>query len=673
MFKLTPSEIAIGLLLTAILLTSIACSAAARNEEFFGKTEPPKTNVLRYVTGDEPESLDPQLSSGQPEARIFMALYEGLVEYDAKTMDPVPAIAERWDENNDSSEFVFHLRHNARWSNGDSISARDFVYSFRRGVSPELLSRSASLAFYIRNAENYNQGAVFVLDPKTNQFLLARDFASQTSSSVVPLSESPLQSGTQEYKPTAAESTPDKETPFHQLMHSPERLTLPGDEKARNAILAKNPTIQGAVKDKTFVKVQAEDIGVEAIDDYTVRISLRQSTPFFVELLANQFFRLVPQKVVDRWGREWTNPAHIVTNGPFKMKSWRPYNEVEVERDPMYWDTANVGLDGIRFFPMSDQPTMMNLYRVGEVDAVQNHAIISAWIDAVRYKKDYMDAPEAAVIYIVMNTTKPPMNDIRVRRAFDLALDKETARKWRKIVKPLKGITPEGIFAGYPEPKTGSFDPAKARQLLTEAGYPVLDKGNGNFSCPSFPVGQVEYIYPTAPSNKITAEFWQAQWKQNLGVTVQLRSMEFKTFIDFRSRLEYKGFAFGGWSADYMDPFTFLGLFYTPENDNNTGWWDKHYVELLDEANRTPDRAKRYALLGQAEQLMMDAQPIIPIETAMVNWTKKPYVKGMYPNAGSLFPWKQVYIERDRGKWDYGTPSLAANNAGQMLISTPGN
>ena len=134
--------------------------------------------------------------------------------------------------------------------------------------------------------------------------------------------------------------------------------------------------------------------------------------------------------------------------------------------------------------------------------------------------------------------------------------------------------------------------------------------------------------------------------------------MEFRTFADARSKLEYKGFAFGGFVGDYMDPYTFLSIFYTPENDNNTGWWDPKYVKLLDDANRIADKQKRFAMLAQAEQLMVDAQPIIPIETGTVNWTKKPYVKGMYPNAASLFPWKYIYIERDRSKWDYSTPSL---------------
>src|SRR2546422_7661160 len=140
MCNLTLKQLSACLVLIALALGTISCRAFASNEEFFGKNEPPAQDVLRYITGDEPESLDPQLSSGQPESRIFMALYEGLVEYDRKNLDPIPAIAERWDENNDSSEFVFHLRKNARWSNGDPITARDFVYRSEEHTS-ELQSR----------------------------------------------------------------------------------------------------------------------------------------------------------------------------------------------------------------------------------------------------------------------------------------------------------------------------------------------------------------------------------------------------------------------------------------------------------------------------------------------------------------------------------------------------
>lgn len=655
--RISIKQLSAGLVLTAFALANISCAALAKNEAFYGKTQPPPGNVLRYSTGDEPESLDPQMSTGQPEARIFMALYEGLVEYDPRSLEPKPAIAERWDENNDSSEFVFHLRKNARWSNGDPISAHDFVYSLQRGLTPQVTARGASLAYYVKYARAYNQGAVFVRDKQTNAYLLASDFA-PASNVPAPLSERPLGSGEAEYKPTEQEPKPDPDTPFHQFMHSPERLTLPGGEKPRNDLIAKNPKLKAVAATIAFVKVAASDVGIEAVDNYTIRISLSQSAPFFKQLLANQFFRLVPKKAIEQYDDQWTQPNHIVTCGPFKVKRWKPYDELVLERDPMYWDQANVGLDGIAFFPGTDLSTVMNLYKVGDLDAVQNHCVPAGWMEVVRLKKDYMDAPEAGSVYININTTKAPMNDVRVRKAFDMAINKSNWLTWKKIVKPLTGVTPTGIFAGYPAAKGNDFNPEKGRQLLAEAGFPVTRKNDGSYSCPTFPVDQVEYAFPTATSNKVMAEFMQAQWKQNLGITVPLRSMESRTFFGARAALEYKGLAFGGWGADYMDPFTFLSLYYTPENDNCTGWWDKKYVDMLDEANRIPDRQKRFDLLARAEQYMVDAQPIIPIETSAVNWVKKPYVKGMYPNAVSLYPWKYVYIERDSTKWDYGTPRL---------------
>lgn len=643
-------------LLQLISLTALvfSCNSTSSREEYFGRIEPPKANIFRYVTGDEPQSLDPPISAGQPEARIYMALYDGLVEYDPKDLSPIPSLAERWDVNSDSSEFTFHLRQNGRWSNGDPIDANDFIYTFRRAVSPELASANAFLAYYIKYAKAYNAKEVFVRDPVTGQFLLSKDFQDQETPE--PLSSKP--NPTSEYPASEAEAKPDADSPFHQLMHSPSRLTLPGSEKARTKLLDSNAKLKTAVQGKELVPVTAEDIGVEAVDKYVLRISLAQPAPFFLGLLAHQLFRLVPRKTVEQFGDQWTDPSHIVTCGPFKLKEWVPYNKLVVVRDPMFWDAANVHLDEIHFYPMADNPSIMNLYKVGEIDAVLNHTVPNAWLDVVRTKKDYMDAKEAGIDYLQINVTQPPMNDVRVRKAFNYAIDKVAWATWRKIVKPLTAFTPEGIFPGYPQPKGDDFNPERARQLLGEAGFPVTKNPDGSFSCPSFPVKDVEYTYNTQESNKAMAEWMQAQWKQNLGITIGLRNMESKTFLAVRSKLEFKGFSRGGWSADYMDPFTFLSLFYTG-GDSGTGWQDTKYIAMLDEANRTLDQAKRYELLAKAEKYLIDAQPIIPIDTASVNWVKKPYVKGMYPNPASLFPWKFVYIERDRSKWDVGTPSLA--------------
>src|SRR5207302_7134120 len=174
-----------------------------------------------------------------------------------------------------SSEFVFHLRTSARWSNGDAITANDFVYTFRRGVSPELAAENASLSYYIKYARAYNSRRVFVQDPTDGQFLLAKDFGG--GASAVALSQRVLKSADEEYK----SGTTTTDTAFHRLMHSPERLTLPKDEAARNKALAKDPALQAAVPGKTFVDVKAEDIGVEAVDDYTLRVMLSQPAPFF--------------------------------------------------------------------------------------------------------------------------------------------------------------------------------------------------------------------------------------------------------------------------------------------------------------------------------------------------------------------------------------------------------
>jgi oligopeptide transport system substrate-binding protein len=578
------------------------------------------------------------------------------VEYDPKTLEPIPALAERWDINNDASEYVYHLRKNGRWSNGEPITAEDFVYSLRRGMSPELASRNAYLAYDIKYAQAYNSKAVFVKDPKTGEFLLEKDFAESQHSE--PLSQAPLTAPDSEFNNAAEgfKSAPD--TAFHQFMHSPARLVLPGSEKARTRALDANPKLKAAMEGKELVPVRAEDIGIEAVDPYTVRITLSLPAPYFAGLVAHQLFRLVNRKVVEKYQDKWTEPDKIVTCGPFRLKSWKPYHELIVERDPMYWDAVNVKLDEIHFYPMADTPSMMNLYKVGEVDATMNHSVPNAWLDVIRPKKDYMDGSEAAITYLLINVTKPPMTDIRVRRAFGMAIDKETYSKAKRITKPLFAFTPEGIFSGYPQPKGERFNPEEARRLLGEAGFPVTQRADGSYECKSFPLDQVEFVFNTATSNKILAEFMQAQWRQNLGITVPLRSMEFKTFMTVRSKLEYKGFSIGIWGADYMDPYTFLSIFSTEGGVNGSGWFDQKYVDMLNQANRTLDKTKRFELLAKAEKYLLDAQPMIPLETTSVNFVKKPYVKGLYPNAASLYPWKYVYIERDPAKWDYAIPNL---------------
>lgn len=646
------SRFATVLIILGCLIVA-GCIASARDSSFFGQTNPPRENILRYVSGSEPESLDPQIPNLQNEARISLALFEGLAEYDPKTSEPVPALAERWEVNKDWSEVAFYLRRDGRFSNGDPITARDFVYTIRRGLTPGLGSRTASLAYPIKYAQAFNEGGVFVLDPNSKTYLLEKDFAASTEQPAPPpvVSQSPAE--TKNAKPTPANSPAESE--FHRFMQSPARLVLPGTEKARKAALDADPKLKAAVAGKEFVPVTAEAVGVEAVGDYTLRISLMQPAPYFISMMPHQFFRALHQKTIEKFGNRWTDPNNIVTSGPFTLESWSHYDRIVVTRAPHYWDTANVHLDKIVFYLLDSNTTMMSLYKAGGLDATYNHTVPASWLDRIGPMKDFMDASEAAIDFYNFNTTKGATKDVRVRKALNMSLDKKALADWRHV-RSLTSIIPDGIFPGYPQPKGDPFDPERAKHLLAEAGY---RDASGNFDPQKFQASEIELITNPDANNVPFAEFIQAQWKQSLGVTIPLRIMENKTFFKAQSTLDYKGVSRTGWSADYLDPFTFLGIFYTPAGSNATGWWDPRYVELLDRANRTTDHQQRYALLAQAEQLLLDAQPVIPLIVGTTRWMKKPYVKGLYPNPVTLHSWKAVYIERDQNKWDYGMPDMS--------------
>ena len=440
--------------LSACLIV-VGCTASAKNETFFGKTNPPRDNVLRYVSGSEPESIDPQIPIGQNEARICMALFEGLAEYDPKSSQPIPALAESWEVNKDWSEVVFHLRHDGRFSNGDPITARDFVYTIRRGVTPAVGARYASLAYPIKYAQAFNEGGVFVFDPNTKNYLLERDFSETNSTTVAALSSQP-EALRGEYVDSSVANTA-----FHELMHTPLRLVLPGKEKKRNDLLDKNPKLKAAVAGKEFVAVKADDVGVEAPDDYTLRISLVQPTPYFISMMPHQFFRAIHQKTIERFGPAWTDAGNIVTSGPFKLESWKHYDRIIVVRDPLFWDMANVHLDKIVFYLLADNVTMLSLYKAGELDVTYNHTVPAAWLDVIGHLKDFMDAPEAGIDFYNFNTSSGPTKDVRVRKALNMSLDKKALADWRHVA-PLTTMTPDGIFPGYPLPQGDPFDSEKA-------------------------------------------------------------------------------------------------------------------------------------------------------------------------------------------------------------------
>lgn len=679
------SKARLGIALIVLSSFLISCSTKATSR-YWGQTKAPEGQVLRYVSGSEPESLDPQVPTGQPEARVLMAFYDGLVEYHPKNMDPIPALAESWEPSPDGTEYTFHLRKGAKFSNGDPITAKDFVYTFRRALSPELAAQNAYLAYYIKYSEAYNSGKMFV-KKRDGKFVTADEIA-EVVKKEEPVAEKTatrtVEPGVPVENPMETEKIVEPavtETAFHKYINEPERLTVPGDEKGQKALFEKNPRIKAAVEGAELVPIKGEDIGVEAVDDYTFRIKLIQPAPFFIGLLGHQFFRLVHPGTVEKFGKDWTKPQNIVTSGAYNLAAHRPYDEIIAVKSPTYWDAANVRLERIEFYPLEEQTTMMNLYKSGAVDATYNHTVPAGWKDVVKqYEDEYLNFPEVSIEYYTVAVNKPPMDNVKIRKAFSMAVNREALATYRKSTSPpLINFTPDNAFPKYEQARekvyaellkkdgmtveewrSQVFNLKRACELFEEAGYKVRER-NPDGRCVietnqsvkgHFPAQDVEILYNTSESNKQVAEFIQAQWKQNLGITAPLKNQEWKTFLKVRKEVDYKGFGRAGWVGDYIDPFTFLNLFYGKNNDSSTGWHNPQYDKMLDDANKELDEMKRYEMLAAAEYFVMKDQPVIPFLTQQTNWIKKPYVKGLYPNPGTLHPWKFVYIEHDPAKWD---------------------
>jgi len=368
-------------------------------------------------------------------------------------------------------------------------------------------------------------------------------------------------------------------------------------------------------------------VGVKVIDDLTLQLTLNGPAPYFPGMLKHYAWFPLPRHVIERFGSMtqrdtlWFKPGNNVGNGPFKLKAWHFTHYIEIERNPLYWDAAAVKLNEIHFFPISSDATEERSFQDGQL-----HVTEIVPLNRVPYYKTrpdvYHEDPHLATYFYRVNTTKPPFNDKRVRRALALAIDRESIIRnvLRAGQKPATGLTPMGCSAGYETPKSVTFDPDEARRLLAEAGYP---DGKG------FP--KFDILINTNEAHRTIGEAIQEMWKTHLHIPAGILNQDWQVYLDSQRKLDYS-VCRAGWVGDFPDPLTFLGTMRSTDGNNNTGWGSPRYDALLNQSSQEGDPAKRFALLREAETLMLEDMPVLPIYWYVRYYLVRPEVKNWRPS-----------------------------------------
>ncbi|MEZ0536257.1 peptide ABC transporter substrate-binding protein [Caldicellulosiruptoraceae bacterium PP1] len=372
-------------------------------------------------------------------------------------------------------------------------------------------------------------------------------------------------------------------------------------------------------------KAKASDVGVKALDAKTLQVTLEAPTPYFIDLTNFPTYFPVRKDIVEKYGDKWaTDPKTYIGNGPFKMVQWTHNSQIVLEKNANYWDKKAITLEKIVFKLSEDDKANLMAYEARQVDGAEG--IPTEEIPRLIKEKKMKVWDELGLYYYDLNNKYPAFKDVRVRKALSLAIDRTyIVEKIGKLgQKPATGIVPYGINGVSKDfrveggdflPKTA--DLATAKKLLAEAGYP---NGKG------FP--EIEIIYNTSEGHKKIAEAVQAMWKQ-LGINVKLSNMEWKVLQDRRQKKDYI-VARDGWIGDYADPMTFMDLFTSYSDNNNTNWSNKKYDELIDKAKMTTDRKTRMQYMHEAEKIIMNDHALIPIYFYVKGQLLRDYVKNYY-------------------------------------------
>jgi oligopeptide transport system substrate-binding protein len=505
-----------------------------------------RDQILRRGNASEPESLDPHLVRGAVEWTIVGSLFEGLVIPDHHTLEPRPGVAESWTISPDGLTYRFTLRAAAKWSDGTTVGAEDFVYSAKRLLAPKLgAAHAENNLVFVKNARAYQAGRL-------------SDFAA---------------------------------------------------------------------------------VGVRALDARTLEFELERPAPFFLSAL--YLFFPVRQAVLEKFApmdqrrSDWIRAGNLVGNGPFALKSWRPNQGLVLERNPHFWDAAQVRLREVHFSPIENPSVEENAFRNGLLHLTSFVPLSKIAV----YEKEQPDVlhtvDDRGIYFYSLNVAVPPLNDVRVRQALSLAIDRESLT--RGVIKGGKKaathFTPVGM-GDYAPRALLRFDPAEARAKLAAAGFP----GGKDFP-------PLELMIDAREHHLIVAEAVQQMWQRHLGIEVKLLNQETQVLNAAKRTMDFQ-LVRGSWNATtYQDPIYFLGAWHTAGLYNEAKWSNAEYDRLI-EATWTPDVAKRNAAFRQAEEVLLRELPAIPLYFSTQVILKHPSVKGWVPRPFADRRLRYLYLER---------------------------
>jgi oligopeptide transport system substrate-binding protein len=390
----------------------------------------------------------------------------------------------------------------------------------------------------------------------------------------------------------------------------------------------------------------ADEVGVKAIDEKTLEVTLESSVPYFLELTAFPTYFPVRQDMVEEHGEQWAlNAESYISNGPFKLDKWEKGNIMSFVKNENYYDADRVKLDGVDFYFMEEISTAMASFEAGDVDALDKVAREQIPKFQAENNPEFKIFPYLGTYFYAFNVNVEPTNDIRVRQAFSLAIDRAAITKvvTKAGEMPATGFVPSGI--AQPDGKdfrevggdygiTETAQVEKAKALLAEAGYP---NGEG------FP--EIKFVYNTNENHKRIAEAIREMWKQNLGVEVELVNQEWQVFQNTRNEGDFV-IARDGWIGDYVDPMTFIDMFISTSGNNHPHWSSEEFDNLVREAKLTSDETDRFEMMHKAEDMMMEDSIVMPIYYYTNPKMFKEYVKEARVSPLGFVYFDNAYIEQ---------------------------